>query len=151
MDFGDHFWSECKYNSKHNLEELLNLIDEDITIKVLPFANDYHNKHSIPLFELTDKPSAENIKEMETLHDGYIINFYSNPDDKAKWKYLMHIELPRYYSELNYNLDNVSSTYTVYDKLRSPDKPLAIFPWNDDTGYNAKFLCDSIVGMLNKE
>ena len=86
----DPFWGNNEVATSHNLIELIDLIEDDITVKLLPFAKDINNKISIPQFELSDRPSDETIKKMQSLHGGYEINIFKRQIKNLKF-YITYI------------------------------------------------------------
>ena len=126
----DPFWGNNDAVTCHNLIDVLNLIEKDIVVKVLPFANDTHNKISIPLFELSDRPSDETIRKMQKLHGGYEINIYENTVPDSKWKYLLRIELLKYYNDIDINTNYSTGCYNIYDKDNRDAGPLVSIPFN---------------------
>lgn len=123
----DPFWGDNEAVTNHNLIEVLELIEPDITVRVQPFVRDLNNKISIPQFELSGRPSDETIEKMQKLHGGYDINIYENTVPDSKWKYLMRIELLRYYNDIH--IKNLhEGCYNIYDKT-CPATPLVIIPY----------------------
>ena len=150
----DPFWGDNELTTSHNLLEVLDLIEDDITIKIVPFAKEVHNRVSIPQFELSDRPSDETIEKMKKLHGGYEINIYENTVSGGRWKYLMHIELLQYYNV--HNMRNYTEgSYDIYDK-HNPGFPLVKVPYRKSEFDNsisaqlaAKTLCNKITEKFN--
>lgn len=157
MIFDDKFWGNNKYDSKHNIEEVLNLIPDNITVKIMSQSKESNTTYNIPFFMLTDKLPQDTIKRMESLHEGYTINIFENTIED-KWKYLMTIEPLRYYSDITHaNILDGRSEFRVYDKYGGV-APLVIIPFaSSETNHllqsmsQAEYICKNIVDDLNNK
>ena len=150
----DPFWGDNEAVTSHNLIQLFDLIEDNIIIRVQPFAKDLNNKISIPQFELSDRPSDETIEKMKKLHGGYEINIYENTVKDSRWKYLMRIELLQYYTDHNIR-DYNEGSYDIYNK-QNPGYPIVKVPYRKSELSNsimpqitARTICEKICEKFN--